>query len=64
MAKHIRLIKSAEYTVINTEDYGGEGQDPLEFHPAIYYQGNLYEIADDSELPDYYQYIIYNPKLN
>jgi hypothetical protein len=57
--KHIRQINSvgtSAYTIVITADYTDE---QLPTHPAIVEHPELFEIADDSEIPPYHQFLVY-----
>ena len=57
--KHIRQINSVgtnTYTIVITSEYT-DAQLPT--HPAIVERPELFEIADDSEIPQYHQYLVY-----
>jgi len=57
---HIRQKTSPEsiYTIVNSEGYGGEGQPPLDQHPAVVNHPNIFEVVDN-ELPEIYQVLNY-----
>lgn len=57
--KHIRQINSVgteAYTIVITDGYT---DDQLPTHPAVVDLPETFEIADNSEIPPYYQYTKY-----
>jgi hypothetical protein len=56
--KHIRQINSVgtdSYTIVITDGW----ESPLEEHPSILEHPEIFEIADNSEIPNYHQYVEY-----
>ena len=65
---HIRKKDSRKeegwaYTLVITDGYGGEGEPPLEQHPCIVNEPDVFELVDDT-LPDVYQIMIYVEQTN
>lgn len=59
--KHIRQTNSVgtnTYTIVKAEGYT---DDQLPTHPSITEHPELFDIADNSEIPPYYQHLIYQP---
>jgi hypothetical protein len=60
---HIRKKDSSKdphiaYTVVISDGYGGDGQPPLNQHPCILNEPDIFEVCDD-DIPPHFQTMIY-----